>query len=117
MVGTYLAATRGRKTLILVHRAPLLDQWRSKLAMFLDLDIKTFGQRGGGKDKLTGSLDVAMVQNLARREDLAQVVGNYGRVTVHECHHVSAVSLERVVAAAKARYMVGLTATPKRRAR
>ena len=82
VVGTYLAAARGRNTLILVHRAPLLDQWRSQLAMFLDLDIKTIGQLGGGKDRLTGILDVAMVQSLARREDLVHVVGNYGHVIV-----------------------------------
>jgi superfamily II DNA or RNA helicase len=115
VIGTYLAALRGRNTLVLVHRAPLLDQWRSQLAMFLDLDIKTIGQLGGGKDRLTGTLDVAMVQSLARREDFAQVIGAYGHVIVDECHHVSAVSFERVVAAAKARYVLGLTATPKRR--
>jgi hypothetical protein len=44
VIGTYLAAARGCNTLILVHRTPLLDQWRSQLAMFLDLDIKTIGQ-------------------------------------------------------------------------
>ncbi len=115
VIGTYLAAARGRNTLVLVHRAPLLDQWRSQLAMFLDVDIKTIGQLGSGKDKLTGTLDVAMVQSLARREDFAEVVGAYGHVIVDECHHVSAVSFERVVAAAKARYVIGLTATPKRR--
>jgi superfamily II DNA or RNA helicase len=115
VIGTYLAAARGRNTLVLVHRAPLLDQWRSQLAMFLNLDIKTIGQLGAGKDRLTGVLDVAMVQSLARRDDYAQVVGAYGHVIVDECHHVSAVSFERVVAAAKARYVLGLTATPKRR--
>ena len=115
VIGTYLAAARGRNALVLVHRAPLLDQWRSQLAMFLDIDIKTIGQLGGGKDKLSGILDVAMVQTLARREDFAQVISAYGHLIVDECHHVSAVSFERVVAAAKARYVFGLTATPKRR--
>jgi superfamily II DNA or RNA helicase len=56
-----------------------------------------------------------MMPSLARRDDLAELVGGYGQVIVDECHHVSAVSFERVVAAAKARYVVGLTATPKRR--
>jgi superfamily II DNA or RNA helicase len=115
VIGTYLTAARGRSTLVLVHRAPLLDQWRSQLAMFLGLDIKTIGQVGSGKDKRSGTLDVAMVQSLARREDFAQVVGAYGHVIVDECHHVSAVSFERVVAASKARFVLGLTATPKRR--
>lgn len=115
VIGTYLTAARACNTLILVHRTPLLDQWRSQLAMFLDLDIKSIGQLGAGKERLTGVIDVAMVPSLARREDLAELVSGYGHVIVDECHHVSAVSFERVVAAAKARYVVGLTATPKRR--
>lgn len=36
-------------TLILVHRQPLVDQWRAQLAMFLGVDPKMIGQIGGGK--------------------------------------------------------------------
>jgi superfamily II DNA or RNA helicase len=42
-------------------------------------------------------------------------VAGYGQVIVDECHHLPAVSFERVLASAKARYIVGLTATPQRR--
>ena len=115
VIGTYLVAVRRRSTLILVHRGPLLDQWRSQLAMFLGIEPKQIGQIGAGKERITGQIDIAMIQSLARRDDLAQLVAGYGHVIVDECHHVSAVSYERVVAATKARYLVGLTATPKRR--
>jgi superfamily II DNA or RNA helicase len=115
VIGTYLVATRRRSTLILVHRGPLLDQWRSQLAMFLDIEPKLIGQIGAGKERITGNIDIAMIQTLARRNDDAELVAGYGHVIVDECHHVSAVSYERVVAATKARYVVGLTATPKRR--
>jgi superfamily II DNA or RNA helicase len=115
VIGTYLAAARACNVLILVHRTPLLDQWRSQLAMFLDLDIKSIGQLGAGKERLTSTIDVAMIPSLARRDDLAELVSGYGHLIIDECHHVSAVSFERVVAAARARYVVGLTATPKRR--
>ena len=70
---------------------------------------------GAGKERITGELDIAMIQSLARRDDLAELVAGYGHIIVDDCHHVSAVSYERVVAATKARYVVGLTATPKRR--
>ena len=115
VIGTYVIAARRRSTLILVHRGPLLDQWRSQLAMFLGIDPKRIGQIGAGKERITGEIDIAMIQSLARRDDLAELVAGYGHVIVDECHHVSAVSYERVVAATKARYVVGLTATPKRR--
>jgi superfamily II DNA or RNA helicase len=61
VIGTYLTAARGRSTLVLVHRGPLLGQWRSQLAMFLGIDIKDVGQIGAAKERITGAIDVAMV--------------------------------------------------------
>jgi len=43
------------------------------------------------------------------------IVAEYGQVIIDECHHLPAVSFERVLSEAKARYVVGLTATPQRR--
>jgi superfamily II DNA or RNA helicase len=43
------------------------------------------------------------------------VVAEYGQVIVDECHHVSAFSFERVLKKVKAKYVVGLTATPIRK--
>ncbi len=115
VVGIKLIAARGRNTLVLVHRAQLLDQWRARLSMFLDLDPKEIGQIGAGKRKVTGKIDVAMIQSLARRDGADDLVANYGHVIVDECHHVPAVSFERVMREVRARFVTGLTATPQRR--
>ena len=115
VVGTYLVAARGRSTLVLVHRQPLLDQWVAQLGMFLGLDSKAIGQIGAGKRKPTGRLDVAMLQSLVREGRVDDIVAGYGHVIVDECHHVPAVSFERVLSEVKARYLTGLTATPRRR--
>ena len=56
-----------------------------------------------------------MIQSLVRKEKVQDVVANYGQVIVDECHHLPANSFERVLAEAKGRYVVGLTATPQRR--
>ena len=56
-----------------------------------------------------------MIQSLVRREKVEDLVASYGQVIVDECHHLPAVSFERVLAEVKARYVVGLTATPQRR--
>jgi hypothetical protein len=50
-----------------------------------------------------------MVQTLARGE-IEDFVRRYGHVVIDECHHVPAVSIERVLAAIPARYITGLTA-------
>ena len=115
VVGIDVIAKRARNTLVLVHRTPLLDQWRAQLALFLDLKAGEIGQIGGGKFRPKGRLDVAMLQTLVRREDIAEIVAEYGHVVVDECHHVPAVSFERVMQEVRARYVTGLTATPQRR--
>jgi superfamily II DNA or RNA helicase len=115
VLGTYLVATRARNTLVLVHRQPLLDQWVAQLSMFLGVEEKEIGQIGGGRRKPNGRLDVAMIQSLVRRGSVDDIVASYGHVIVDECHHVPAVSFERVLSEVKARYVVGLTATPQRR--
>jgi superfamily II DNA or RNA helicase len=115
VLGTYLVAARARSTLILVHRSPLLDQWVAQLAMFLGLETKEIGQIRGGQRKPNGRLDVAMIQSLVRGSRVDEIVASYGQVIVDECHHVPAISCERVLAEVKARYLIGLTATPHRR--
>ena len=64
VVGTYLIAERGRSTLIMVHRKPLLEQWVAQLSIFLGIPEKEIGIMGGGKNKPNGRLDVAMIQSL-----------------------------------------------------
>jgi len=115
VIGTYLVAARGCSTLVLVHRRPLLDQWLAQLSVFLGLEPKEIGQIGGGKHAPTGKLDVAMIQSLVRTDSVADLIAGYGQVIVDECHHLPAVSFERVISEVKARYVVGLTATPQRR--
>lgn len=115
VLGTYMVAQRRRSTLILVHRQQLLDQWLAQLAMFLGLGEADIGQIGGGRKQATGRLDVAMLQSLVRKGSVADVVAGYGQVIVDECHHLPAFSFERVLAEAKAHYVLGLTATPQRR--
>jgi superfamily II DNA or RNA helicase len=115
VVGTYLVAERRCSTLVLVHRSPLLDQWVAQLSVFLGIEPKEIGQIGAGKRTPTGRVDVAMIQSLVRKESVADLVAGYGQVIVDECHHLPAVSFERVLAEIKARYVVGLTATQERR--
>ncbi len=110
VVGACLIAKRSVNALILVHRRQLMDQWRERLAAFLALPIGHIGQYGGGKAKRTGLIDVAVIQSLQRKGTVEDFVADYGHVIVDECHHVSAVTFERIL-----RKVLGLTATPTRK--
>jgi superfamily II DNA or RNA helicase len=98
-----------------VHRQQLLDQWQERLAMFLDLPAKSIGHIGGGKTDRTGCVDVAVIQSLYRNDEVKDFVADYGQVIVDECHHISAFTFEQVMRQVKAKYVVGLTATPTRK--
>ena len=115
VVGVNLIARRRRNTLVLVHRTQLLEQWIAQLAVFLELKPKEIGQIGGGKRKPNGNLDVGMIQSLTRKDAVDDIVASYGHVIIDECHHVPAMSFERIMCEVKARYVTGLTATPRRR--
>lgn len=130
VVGAYLIAKRKVSTLILVHRTNLLSQWMKQLNEFLVINEEPIveltpkgrkrkkniiGQIGGGKNNPSGIIDIAVMQSLVSGEEVKELVKNYDMVITDECHHVSAFSFERILQAANAKYVYGLTATPTRK--
>jgi superfamily II DNA or RNA helicase len=117
VMGCALIARHRTSTLVLVHRALLLDQWRESAIRFLGLKKKEIGVWKGAKPRVTRRLDVAMLPSLSRAQDYASALSGYGLVVVDECHHVPAASFELLLKACPARRIVGLTATPQRKDR
>ena len=107
-------ARRKVSTLVIVHRADLMRQWQQRLGSFVGLDEKKIGLIGAGKKKPTGMLDIAVIQSLARRNDLPELFAQYGQVIIDEAHHLTAVTFEAVLKQASSRYVLGLSATPVR---
>ena len=109
-----MIAKRKTNTLILVHSRQLLDQWQERLRSFL-LGTE-IGVIRGGKKKPTGIVDIATYQTLMNKKDntVSPIVQDYGHVIVDECHHVSAPRFEMVLNEVRAKYVLGLTATPER---
>jgi len=101
-------------TLILVHSRQLLDQWKERLAIFLNgCEV---GLIGGGKRKTTGQVDIATYQSLINRKDnsVDSLLYDYGQIIIDECHHISAPNYERLLNEVHAKYVLGITATPNR---
>lgn len=115
VIAAAMITRRGVNTLILVHRTELLKQWQERLQVFLGADKTLVGAIGGGKAKPTGKIDIAVMQSLSRHGMINPIFENYGQVIVDECHHMGAVSFESILKKVRAKYVLGLTATPIRR--
>jgi len=98
-LAAWMIATRKVNTLVLVHRQQLLDQWHARLEMFLNLPKKSIGQIGGGKSDPSGCIDIAIIQSTHDKAGVKDFVAEYGQV------------MKQV----KAKYVLGLTATPERK--
>jgi superfamily II DNA or RNA helicase len=134
IVAIKLIAEKKINTLILVDKISLLSQWRERLSEFLIINetlpeeqITTapkkgrrkkksvIGQIGGGKNALSGIIDIAVMQSLSRQGEVKECVNNYGLVIADECHHASSFTYEQILKTTHAKYIYGLTATPTRK--
>lgn len=129
-VGAYLVAERKVNTLVLVHNREIMKNWVEDFQKFLDIDapLPTYKTRTGrtrsrkshigclysGHDSTTGFIDVAMFSSLGSEEEVSDIVKSYGMVIMDECHHAAAQTAEEVLRRFTAKYVYGLTATPKR---
>lgn len=129
VVAAKLIADKKVSTLILVNSKNLANQWKAQLELFLDIRDEPFeeytekgrkrkkskiGKIYGGKVLRSGLIDIALFQSLNKRDDLSELAKNYGLVIVDEGHHVAAKTFEDVIKKVPAKYIYGLTATPKR---
>ncbi len=110
-----LISDRKVSTLVLVHRQPLLDQWKERISNFLNIPIKEIGTLSGSKKKMTGKIDVGMLQSISRLDDLSEIAEKYSQIIIDECHHIPATSFEAILKQLPARFVVGLSATPYRK--
>lgn len=129
VVASYIIDERKVNTLILVHSSALLQQWQKSLSEFLVFEDKLpeqpkkrgrqkklshIGQLGATKNTLNNIVDIAIMQSVVSGDEVKDFVKNYGMVIVDECHHVSAFTFEKILREVNAKFVYGLTATPKR---
>ncbi len=115
VVATYMIASRRVNTLVLVRRRQLQLQWIARLATFLGVPEKEIGRVGGGSDRWTGKIDVAVIQSLSRRGAVDPRVKEYGQIIIDECHAIGSETVEAAIDSAPAKYVLGLSATVERK--
>ena len=102
------------KTLVVVHKDFLMTQWRDRIQEFIpDAKIGKIQQNTidiDGKD-----IVLAMVQSLSMKEYDEGTFDSFGLVVFDECHHLGAEVFQKSMAKVASKYLMGLSATPKRK--
>lgn len=130
VVCSYLIAERKVNTLILLDSTDLISQWEEELKRFLSIDeelpeyqTKTgrvkkrssvIGTLKGGKDSLTGIVDIAMIGSLYKKGKFHEKLNSYGMVIMDECHHAASATAQEILKKVNAKYVYGVSATPMR---
>ena len=130
VVCSYLISERKVNTLILLQSKDLMIQWVDELNKFLEIDEEppeyetksgrkkkrdsVIGILHGGKNTLTGIVDVAMVGSMYGKGNFNEMLNSYGMVIMDECHHSASNTSMELLQKINAKYVYGVSATSKR---
>ena len=114
VVALGIAAALKRKTLVVVHKENLLEQWVERIKTFLP------GARTGviqqNRAEFEGAdICLAMLQTICAREMPPGCLESFGTVVLDEAHHLAAPYFSQLFFKLRCRHILGLTATPKRK--
>ncbi|MCT7462086.1 DEAD/DEAH box helicase [Aliarcobacter cryaerophilus] len=112
LIGAKIFEQRAVKTLIIVNKNMLLDQWISRFVDYFGYKKSDIGFLGKSQNRLNGNIDIATMQSL---NNIPELVENYTQLIVDECHHIPALTFEQIVKNFKGKYILGLSATPNRK--
>jgi len=112
LIASKMIEKRGVNTLVIVNKNMLLEQWIERFCSYFKMDKNEIGYLGKGKNTLNQRLDIATMQSLKNNSSLIQ---NYSFVIVDECHHIPAITFETIIKSFYGKYILGLSATPKRK--
>lgn len=113
VLALYLVAALKVKTIVIVHKEFLMDQWKERIEFFLP-DAKV-GKIQGNVVKIEGAdIVIGMLQSISMKDYPGDVFDSFGFVIYDECHHLGAEVFSRSLVKVGCKYTLGLSATPKR---
>ena len=103
-----------KKTLIVVHKSFLLNQWIERINTFLPTARigKIQGQIVDIEDK---DIVIGMLQSLSMKDYPQNMFSKFGLTIVDECHHIGAEVFIRSLFKVVTKYTLGLSATMNRK--
>lgn len=102
------------KTLILVHKEFLKEQWVNRIRSFLP-SARIGSLQGSVVDVIDKDIVLGMMQSVSMKGYPLSAFQGFGMCILDEAHHCPAETFSNVFFTANCKYMLGLTATPFRK--
>jgi superfamily II DNA or RNA helicase len=112
VIALNIAVKLGVKTLVIVHKTFLQNQWYERIKHFTNARIGMIRQKK--TDVANKDIVVGMLQSISMIDYDQSIFDDFGLVIFDEVHHVGSRIFSRALFKTGAQYTIGLSATPTR---
>jgi len=113
VLGLYIISLLKKKTLIVVHKEFLLNQWKGEISRFIP-EARVGIIQGSKIDIENKDIVIGMLQSLSMKDYPLNTFDDFGLTIIDECHHIAAEVFSRALPKINSWYSLGLSATPNR---
>ena len=110
----YILSMLKKKTLVIVHKEFLMNQWIERIQQFLP-KARIGKIQGSVIDIDDKDIVIGMLQSLSMKEYPASVFDSFGLTIIDEVHHISSEVFSNTLFKLVTKYMLGLSATMNRK--
>jgi len=113
VIGIYICCMLKLKTIILVNREELLNQWIERINQFSE-ECKIGVIKQNIIDIENKDIVIGMLQSISMKDYDREIFKDFGLLIVDECHHISSKIFSKALYKITTKYTIGLSATPNR---
>ena len=110
----YIAAALGVRTLVIVHKTFLMNQWEERIHQFLP-SARVGRIQGECFEIEDCDIVLGMLQSLSMKEYATDAFTSFGTTIIDECHHIPSEVFSRALNKVVTRNILGLSATVERK--
>ena len=114
LISNLLSGSTGLKTLIIVHKEFLMNQWIERIQQFIP-SARIGKIQGNTIDVENKDIVLCMLQSLVLKDYPVEIFSSFGLTIIDEVHHISSETFSNALFKVVTKHMIGLSATMNRK--